>query len=98
MIVGVLIFFMVIVIELIEFLFLFVFLKLYIIYFFYFGLGGVVLYLLGVCLGLFNGVSIIDYVLSFSYGDKVWLVIFVGVVFFVLYYVIFKYIIIKDNV
>ena len=95
---GALTSFMATVTEPIEFSFLFASPKLYIIHSFYSGLGGVVLYLLGARLGSFNGASIIDYVLSFSYGDKAWLVIPVGVVFFVLYYVTFKYIIIKDNV
>lgn len=61
-------------------------------------MGGAVLALLGSRLGTFNGAGILDYVLCFRYGDRAWMVIPMGIVFFFLYYITFKKIIIKDQV
>ena len=84
--------------EPIEFSFLFASPKLYLLHSFYSGLGGAVLALLGSRLGTFNRAGILDYVLCFRYGDRAWMVIPVGIVFFFLYYITFKKIIIKDQV
>ena len=84
--------------EPLEFSFLFASPKLYLLHSFYSGLGGAVLALLGSRLGTFNGAGILDYVLCFRYGDRAWMVIPMGIVFFFLYYITFKKIIIKDQV
>jgi len=84
--------------EPLEFSFLFASPKLYLLHSFYSGLGGAVLALLGSRLGTFNRAGILDYVLCFRYGDRAWMVIPMGIVFFFLYYITFKKIIIKDQV
>lgn len=84
--------------EPIEFSFLFASPKLYLIHSLYSGLGGLILYLLGSRLGTFSGAGILDYVLSFQYGDRAWMIIPVGIIFFILYYITFKFIIIHDDV
>lgn len=84
--------------EPVEFSFLFASPKLYLLHSLYSGLGGAILVLSGSRLGTFNGAGILDYTLCFRYGDRAWMVIPVGIVFFLLYYITFKKIIIRDQV
>lgn len=77
--------------EPIEFTFLFTSPFLYFIHSVYTGLAGMVLYYLHVREGFSWGGSIIDYFLNLSLSDRGWLIIPVGIGFFMLYFLTFYY-------
>ena len=72
--------------------------KLYLIHAILTGLSGVVLYLLNVKEGLTFGFSFIDYVVLWNKASNPIMILVVGAVFAVLYYVLFRYFIIKDDI
>ena len=57
------------------------------------GLAGAVCYLFGVRLGFVSGGNIIDLVMNWNLGSNVILIIPIGIVFFVLYFVVFTFLI-----
>ncbi len=81
--------------EPVEFSFMFVAPKLYLFHAFLTGLAGSILYLLDVHLGMAMNFCIIDYVLNFNMGTNSWIILPVGVIFFGIYYLGFKYMIEK---
>lgn len=83
--------------EPIEFSFMFVAPRLYAFHAFLTGLAGAVLYLLDVHLGMSINFCIIDFVLNFNLGTNAWMIVPVGVTFFFIYYVGFKFMIIKGD-
>ncbi|PTI90280.1 PTS transporter subunit EIIC [Mammaliicoccus vitulinus] len=84
--------------EPIEFTFLFTSPFLYFIHSVYTGLAGMTLYYLHIREGFSWGGSIIDYVLNLGLSDKGWMIIPVGIGFFILYFVTFYFYIINRNV
>lgn len=84
--------------EPVEFSFMFVSPKLYAIHCFYTGISGAIAVAMGCSLGVFYSPCLLDYILNFSYGSKTWLIAVVGAVFFIIYYLTFRFFIIKDNV
>ena len=83
--------------EPIEFSFLFVAPKLYVLHAFYTGLAGAVLALLSVHMGTAAGFGIIDYIFTLGLATKGLLIIPIGIIFFFLYYITFKVLIIKGD-
>ncbi|MGB8384444.1 MAG: PTS transporter subunit EIIC, partial [Dermatophilaceae bacterium] len=75
--------------EPLEFSFLFVAPLLYIVHAFLYGSAFTVMYLLGGRLGYTFSQGGIDYVLFFANGIKPWLVLIVGPIYFVIYFVVF---------
>lgn len=84
--------------EPIEFSFMFVGPILYVLHAFFTGLAGAILYLLQTRIGFAFGFNIIDLVLNWKMGHNVFYIIPVGIVFFFLYYITFKTIIIKKDI
>lgn len=81
--------------EPLEFSFMFVAPQLYVVHALLTGLAGAVCYLLGIRLGFSSGGNIIDMMLNWGLGGNVILLIPVGLVFFALYYLLFRFLIIK---
>lgn len=84
--------------EPVEFSFMFIGPKLYVIHALLTGCAGGVLYALGVKEGLTFGFSFIDYVVLFNKASNPLMILVVGIITAILYFVIFKYVIIKDNI
>lgn len=83
--------------EPLEFSFMFVAPQLYVVHALYTGLAGAVCYLLGIRIGFSSGGNIIDLVLNWGPGSHVILIIPVGIVFFVLYFLTFRFLITRYN-
>lgn len=79
--------------EPVEFSFMFVGPQLYLAHAILTGLAGVVCYLFGVRIGFISGGNIIDLVMNWNLGSNVWMIIPIGLLFFVLYYVVFRFLI-----
>ncbi len=75
--------------EPLEFSFLFVAPLLYVVHAFLYGSAFTVMYLLGGRLGYTFSQGAIDYVLFYANGTKPWLVLIVGPIYFVIYFVVF---------
>ncbi|XWO14183.1 hypothetical protein HPDP_00900 [Candidatus Hepatincola sp. Pdp] len=75
--------------EPLEFSFMFVAFPLYVIHAFLMGLSHVIMNVLGVKLGFTFSAGLFDYVLSYGLGTKGYLLIPVGIVYFLVYFVIF---------
>ena len=84
--------------EPVEFSFMFVGPKLFVAHAILTGLSGVALYYLNVKEGLTFGFSFIDFVVLFQQASNPVMIIVIGVPVAILYYVIFKYLIIRDDV
>lgn len=84
--------------EPVEFSFMFVGPKLYFIHALLTGLSGACLYLLNVKEGLTFGFSFIDYVVLFNKASNPLMIIVVGIPIAILYYISFRYFIIKDDI
>ena len=84
--------------EPVEFSFMFVGPKLFIVHALLTGLSGVALYILNVKEGLTFGFSFIDFVVLLPQATNPFMIIVVGIPVAILYYVIFKYLIIHDNI
>ena len=84
--------------EPVEFSFLFASPLLYFIHCIYTGLSFAVMYFLQVRLGFSFGTGVVDFVLNFTKGNKTWLIIPVGIFFFLLYYFTFYILITKLNI
>ncbi|ANS74123.1 PTS sugar transporter [Paenibacillus yonginensis] len=83
--------------EPLEFSFMFVAPFLYVIHAILTGVAGFVMYTLGVKLGFGFSAGFIDYALNFPLSTKPWVLIPVGLVFAVVYYFLFRIIIVKMN-
>ena len=79
--------------EPLEFSFMFVAPQLYVAHAVLTGLAGAVCYLFGVRLGFVSGGNSIDLVMNWNLGSNVILIIPIGIVFFVLYFVVFTFLI-----
>ncbi len=79
--------------EPLEFSFLFVAPLLYVVHALLYGSAFTVMYLLGGRLGYTFSQGMIDYALFFANGIKPWLVLIVGPIYFVLYFVLFYFLI-----
>jgi PTS system N-acetylglucosamine-specific IIC component len=84
--------------EPVEFTFMFISPPLYVIHSILAGLAGVVTYLLDVRIGFSFGAGLIDYVINFNIADNAWMILPIGIVFFLLYYFIFYYFITNRNI
>ncbi|MFC0739920.1 PTS transporter subunit EIIC [Enterococcus faecalis] len=82
--------------EPVEFTFMFASPKLYFLHALYTGIAGIVTAALGVSHG--GGKTIIHYILLYNLGQRAWLIFPIGIIFGVLYYLTFKWIILKENV
>lgn len=83
--------------EPLEFSFMFVAPQLYVVHALYTGLAGAICYLLGIRIGFSSGGNIIDLILNWSLGSNTILIIPVGIAFFILYFITFRFLIIKFN-
>ena len=83
--------------EPLEFSFMFVAPVLYLVHAVLTGLAGVVMYVLDVKLGFGFSAGLIDYLVNLKLSTNAWVLIPVGLGFFVLYYVLFRFIIVKFN-
>lgn len=83
--------------EPIEFSFMFIAPKLYALHALFTGLAGATLYLLDVKLGMSINFCVIDFVLNFNMGHNTWMIIPVGLIFFFLYYLSFRFLIEKED-
>lgn len=83
--------------EPLEFSFMFVAPLLYLVHAVLTGLAGVVMYVLDVKLGFGFSAGLIDYLVNMKLSTNAWILIPVGLIFFVVYYVLFRFIIIKFN-
>lgn len=83
--------------EPIEFSFLFVAPALYGLHAFFAGLSFVVVYSLGAKLGYTFSHGFIDYALFFAMDTKPWIVMLVGPLYFILYFVAFRFVILTFN-
>jgi PTS system N-acetylglucosamine-specific IIC component len=83
--------------EPLEFSFMFVAPLLYLVHAVLTGLAGVVMYVLEVKLGFGFSAGLIDYLVNMKLSTNAWVLIPVGLTFFVIYYVLFRFIIIKFN-
>ncbi|MCL6603471.1 MAG: N-acetylglucosamine-specific PTS transporter subunit IIBC [Paenibacillus sp.] len=81
--------------EPLEFSFMFVAPLLYLVHAVLTGLAGVIMYVLDVKLGFGFSAGLIDYLVNMKLSTNAWLLIPVGLAFFVLYYVLFRFIITK---
>lgn len=84
--------------EPVEFSFLFASPLLYFIHCIYTGLAFAILYIFDVRLGFSFGTGIVDFILNFNKGINTWIIIPVGIFFFILYYFTFYFLIIKFNI
>ena len=83
--------------EPLEFSFMLVAPVLYLVHAVLTGLAGVVMYVLDVKLGFGFSAGLIDYLVNLKLSTNAWVLIPVGLGFFVLYYVLFRFIIVKFN-
>lgn len=83
--------------EPLEFSFMFVSPQLYVVHAFYTGLAGAVCYLLHCRIGFASGARVPDLLLAWSSADNPWLIIPIGIAFFLLYYVTFKFLILSRD-
>lgn len=83
--------------EPLEFTFMFLAPVLYIIHAVLTGFSGLLMYMLDVKLGFGFSAGLIDYLLNMKQSTNAWMLIPVGLAFFVLYYVLFRFIIVKFN-
>lgn len=81
--------------EPIEFSFMFIAPKLYALHAVLTASAGALLYLLDVKLGMSINFCIIDFILNFNMGHNAWMIIPVGLAFFLIYYISFKWVIEK---
>ena len=84
--------------EPVEFSFLFASPLLYFIHCIYTGIAFSILYVFDVRLGFTFGTGIVDFVLNFNKGSNTWIIIPVGIFFFILYYFTFYFLITKLNI
>lgn len=83
--------------EPLEFSFMFVAPVLYVVHAILTGLAGLLMYVLDVKLGFGFSAGLIDYLINMKLSTNAWILIPVGLGFFVLYYVLFRFIIVKFN-
>ena len=83
--------------EPLEFSFMFVSPQLYVVHALYTGLAGAVCYLLGCRIGFASGARVPDLLLAWPSADNPFLIIPIGVAFFLLYYFTFTYLIKKRD-
>ena len=83
--------------EPLEFSFMFVAPVLYVVHALLTGLAGLLMYVLDVKLGFGFSAGLIDYLLNMKLSTNAWILIPVGLAFFALYYVLFRFIIVKFN-
>ncbi|WP_310833077.1 N-acetylglucosamine-specific PTS transporter subunit IIBC [Paenibacillus pedocola] len=83
--------------EPLEFSFMFVAPLLYLVHAVLTGLAGLLMYVLEVKLGFGFSAGLLDYLLNMKQSTNAWMLIPVGLAFFVLYYVLFRFIIVKFN-
>lgn len=83
--------------EPLEFTFMFLAPVLYVVHAVLTGLSGLIMYLLDVKLGFGFSAGLIDYLLNMKLSTNAWLLIPVGLAFAVVYYVLFRFIIVKFN-
>ncbi|MDF9839126.1 MULTISPECIES: N-acetylglucosamine-specific PTS transporter subunit IIBC [unclassified Paenibacillus] len=83
--------------EPLEFSFMFVAPVLYVVHAVLTGLSGLLMYVLDVKLGFGFSAGLIDYLVNMKQSTNAWILIPVGLAFFVLYYVLFRFIIVKFN-
>lgn len=83
--------------EPLEFSFMFLAPLLYLVHALLTGFAGFLMYVLDVKLGFGFSAGLIDYLLNMKLSTNAWVLIPVGLGFFVLYYVLFRFIIVKFN-
>ncbi|GGG15096.1 PTS transporter subunit EIIC [Paenibacillus aceti] len=83
--------------EPLEFAFMFVAPVLYVVHAILTGLSGLLMYLLDVKLGFAFSAGLIDYLVNLKLSTNAWVLLPVGVGFFLLYYLLFRIIIVKFN-
>lgn len=83
--------------EPLEFSFMFLAPLLYLVHALLTGFAGFLMYVLDVKLGFGFSAGLIDYLLNMKQSTNAWVLIPVGLGFFVLYYVLFRFIIVKFN-
>lgn len=83
--------------EPLEFSFMFIAPVLYVVHAILTGLSGLIMYLLDVHLGFAFSAGLIDYLVNLKLSTNAWLLIPVGLAFGVLYYFLFRIIIVKLN-
>lgn len=83
--------------EPLTFSFIFVAPLLYVVHALLQGTSLAITFILGIKHGFGFSAGFIDYVLNFGLGTKPWLLIPLGIGYFILYYVIFRYLIVKFN-
>jgi len=83
--------------EPLEFAFMFVAPVLYVVHAILTGLSGLLMYLLDVKLGFSFSAGLIDYLVNLKLSTNAWILLPVGVGFFLLYYFLFRIIIVKFN-
>ncbi|TFJ46629.1 PTS mannose transporter subunit IIC [Carnobacterium divergens] len=84
--------------EPLEFSFMFVAFPLYVVHAVLAGIAGFVTNLLGIKMGFTFSAGAIDYALNFGLGTKAWMLIPIGFVFAVVYFVIFYFSILKFDI
>ncbi|WP_054940431.1 N-acetylglucosamine-specific PTS transporter subunit IIBC [Paenibacillus ihuae] len=83
--------------EPLEFSFMFVAPLLYLVHAILTGFAGLLMYVLDVKLGFGFSAGLLDYLLHIKQSTNAWILIPVGLAFFILYYVLFRFIIVKFN-
>ncbi|WP_379136351.1 PTS transporter subunit EIIC [Paenibacillus sp. sgz500958] len=83
--------------EPLEFSFMFVAPVLYVVHALLTGFAGFLMYILDVKLGFGFSAGLIDYLVNMKLSTNAWVLIPVGIGFFLLYYVLFRFIIVKFN-
>ncbi|MNB77784.1 PTS system glucose-specific EIICBA component [compost metagenome] len=83
--------------EPLEFSFMFVAPLLYVVHAVLTGVAGLLMYVLDVKLGFGFSAGLIDYLVNMKQSTNAWILIPVGLAFFALYYVLFRFIIVKFN-
>jgi PTS system N-acetylglucosamine-specific IIC component len=83
--------------EPIEFAFMFIAPVLYAIHAVLTGLSMVIMHVLGAHLGFGFSAGLFDYVINFKLSTRPWVLVPVGLVYFVVYYAVFRYAIVKLN-
>ncbi|NGZ75681.1 PTS transporter subunit EIIC [Saccharibacillus alkalitolerans] len=83
--------------EPLEFSFMFVAPVLYAVHAVLTGLSGLIMYVLDVHLGFGFSAGLIDYLVNLKLSQNAWLLLPIGLVFFVVYYLLFRFIIVKFN-
>lgn len=83
--------------EPLEFSFMFVAPLLYVVHAVLTGVAGLLMYVLDVKLGFGFSAGLIDYLVNLKLSTNAWILIPVGLAFFVVYYVLFRFMIVKFN-